>query len=735
MSRLLHRWIALPATALVLVLMLSGAALSLFPALESAQNPPTPPGMSVAELASRVKASLPEVQQVKRAPSGRITAYYFAGLTPAARVIDPATGEVLGDAAASATQNWLVELHRALLLGSAGRIAAGIGAGLMLLLSVSGVALLARRMGGWRRLLAPARGTLAQRLHVDLGRLALAGLLLSATTGLWMTLTVFGVISAAEPMPAFPAEVSGEVAPDPGQLAALRDIPLARLRVLSFPYPGDATDVFTVETDRGTGYVDQGSGAMLSFEPLGPIGHADTLIYALHTGRGMWLVGLLLGLSSLGGAVLSVTGLAIWLRGRRASARLRGFDGPGRADTILLVGSEGGSSWGFAETLGRALKEAGQRVHVAPLSAFEPGRWKRAERLIVLSATYGDGDAPGSARGFEARLARHGAGARPLPVAVLGFGDSRYARFCGFAETVQRAFDDLGWPRLCDLGRIDRQSPQEFARWGRELGRSLGLDLALNHQPDLPKTQELTLVARRDYGHDLQEPTAILRFSLPRTGPWQRLTGRGWPRFSAGDLLGILPEGDRLARFYSLASSSRDGFVEICVKKHPGGLCSGQLHALKPGDSVQAFIRPNPAFRPARGRPVVLIGAGTGIGPLAGFIRANRRRSPMHLYFGTRHPEADLLYDDALEQWRGSGRLASLAVAFSRIGERLHVQDLLRRDGERLAQMAAEGAQFLVCGGRAMAEGVQAALAEALRPAGLSLETLKAEGRYVEDVY
>ena len=90
MSRLLHRWIALPATVLVLVLMLSGAALSLFPALESAQSPPTPPGMSVAELASRVKAALPEVQQIKRAPSGRITAYYFAGLTPAARVIDPA---------------------------------------------------------------------------------------------------------------------------------------------------------------------------------------------------------------------------------------------------------------------------------------------------------------------------------------------------------------------------------------------------------------------------------------------------------------------------------------------------------------------------------------------------------------------------------------------------------------------------------------------------------------------
>ena len=47
-----------------------------------------------------------------------------------------------------------------------------------------------------------------------------------------------------------------------------------------------------------------------------------------------------------------------------------------------------------------------------------------------------------------------------------------------------------------------------------------------------------------------------------------------------------------VARFYSLASARSDGFVEIVVRKHPGGLCSGQLLALRPGDTVQAFLRP-----------------------------------------------------------------------------------------------------------------------------------------------
>lgn len=144
---------------------------------------------------------------------------------------------------------------------------------------------------------------------------------------------------------------------------------------------------------------------------------------------------------------------------------------------------------------------------------------------------------------------------------------------------------------------MDRQSPQDFARWGRDLGQALGLPLELVHQPVLPRTETLRLLSRRDYGAEVQAPTVILRFARPRPTLWQRLTGRGLARYRAGDLLGILPEGSAVPRLYSLASGAGDGFVEIVVRKQPGGLCSGQLCDLAPGDSVAAFLRPNPGFR------------------------------------------------------------------------------------------------------------------------------------------
>ncbi|SDL40248.1 sulfite reductase (NADPH) flavoprotein alpha-component [Paracoccus chinensis] len=41
----------------------------------------------------------------------------------------------------------------------------------------------------------------------------------------------------------------------------------------------------------------------------------------------------------------------------------------------------------------------------------------------------------------------------------------------------------------------------------------------------------------------------------------------------------------------------------------------------------------------------------------------------------------------------------------------------------------------MVCGACGMAADVRAALEDILAPAGLTLAVLKAEGRYVEDVY
>ncbi|MCR4267058.1 PepSY domain-containing protein [Nitratireductor sp. ZSWI3] len=735
MIRAFHRWPGLFALALVTVLALSGAALSVFPAAERLGAPQAEKGLSVAELATRIQAAYPGVEQIRRGPSGRITAYWFDGGAPGSAVIDPATGQGVASADPNQIERWLTNLHRSLFLGDGGRIAMAAGAAAMLVLSLSGTALVARRAGGWPHWFTRLRGPLSGRLHVEIARIAVLGLFLSSATALWMTASTFDLLPDGGATPAFPTAVSGEMGVALANLAVLGDTPVAELRELSFPYPGDATDVFTLKTDQGTGYLDQGTGALLNWSDLTGWERVSETIYMLHTGQGAATLGLVLGIMALGVPAMGATGVLVWLAARRGRPRIRGNQPAGRADTILLVGSEGGSTWGFAATLHAALTDAGQSVHVAPMSGFAPARYARAEQIIMLAATYGDGNAPASAKGFLDRLSALDR-APSSALAVLGFGDRSFPAYCAFAQDVAAAAEAKGWAELLPFDTIDRQSPQDFARWGRALGEALGIDLELAHQPVPPATETLTLISRRDYGAEVQAPTAILRFALPRATIWQRLTGAGFARFAAGDLIGIMPEGSPVPRLYSLASARRDGFVEIVVRKHPGGLCSSQLTALAPGDTVTAFLRRNPGFQPGRSRtPLILIGAGTGVGPLAGFVRGNARRRPIHLYFGMRHPDSDFFYGEEMPVWQEDGRLARLVTAVSRGARPHYVQDALRGDTAELARLIRDGARVMVCGGRDMAAGVADALAEILAPVGLTPAVLKAEGRYVEDVY
>ena len=530
MVRVLHRRPGLAALALVAVLALSGAALSVFPAAERLAAPQAGVGLSVAELAARIRAVHPGVEQIRRAPSGRITAWWFDDGAPGAAVIDPATGEGVASADPNRARRWLTNLHRSLFLGDGGRIATAAGAAAMLVLSISGAALVARRAGGWRRWFAPLRGPLAGRVHVEIARIAVAGLALSSATALWMTASTFDLLPDGAAMPAMTAEPSGETGAALDRLALLADTPVAELRELSFPYPGDASDVVTLKTDRGTALLDQGTGALLAWTDLTGWDRVSETVYMLHTGEGAAALGLVLGLMALGVPAMGATGALVWLAERRGRPRLRGAAPAGRAETILLVGSEGGATWGFAATLHAALTKAGQRVHVAPMSAFAPDRFARAERIVVLAATCGDGAAPASARGFLDRLAalERAPGA---PLAVLGFGDRSVPGYCAYAKAVAAAAEAKGWPALLPLDTVDRQSPQDFARWGRALGRAMGIELDLVHQPAPPATETLTLVSRRDYGAEVQAPTAILRFALPRPTLRQRLTRTGFARF------------------------------------------------------------------------------------------------------------------------------------------------------------------------------------------------------------
>lgn len=730
MLRKLHAYPTLIFALLVSFMAITGAVLSLEPALTQLHVASTgTAGANVADMANAVATNFTEPQRLVHKADGSLLVYHYGDAGLSANYVDPLTGSDLGPYEPSAFFGFFTELHRSIFAGDFGRLAAGITAFAMVLLSGSGVFLLAKQMGGWRNMFGRARGTSGQRLHIHVGRLSTVLLVITAVSGLWMSLVNFGLLSdgALGFMP-YPADVSGGPVASIADLSALQSIKLTELRELIFPITGDVFDVFTITTASGSGYVDQATGAMLTFTPNGVWQNVYQAVYTLHTGQGFWWYALLLGMGALCIPFMAYTGLAMWWR--RVSVgrpRIANNAASNKADIIILVGSQSNTTWGFAATLHAALVENDHKVHTAPMNSLARD-YPNARHMFVLTSTYGDGDAPENASRFLSKLNQLRANPA-LRYAVLGFGDRSFPKFCQFAHDVDGHMHGHGIARLRSVFAIDRQSAQSFADWGADVGRHIDEPLLLNHVQSYPETGKYVLTRRTDYGAELQAPKTILRFEVSGVRGSNK-------QFEAGDLVGIVPPGHDVPRYYSLASGHRDGFLEICVSKHPGGVCSGFLHGLKPGDTVDGFIRPNPAFRPINHRkPIVMIGAGTGIAPFAGFLRGNTKKRAMHLYWGGRDPAYDFLYQNDLLTWRKDGRLTGGRVAFSRAKQSQYVQDKLQEDAQFLQTIIADGAQIMVCGGVAMAKDVRKAIDEICKPLGTNYELLKKNGRFLEDVY
>ena len=206
-------------------------------------------------------------------------------------------------------------------------------------------------------------------------------------------------------------------------------------------------------------------------------------------------------------------------------------------------------------------------------------------------------------------------------------------------------------------------------------------------------------------------------------------------------------------RLYSVASSRKlvgDAahllVAEVAWESHGRarrGVASGMVARARAGERLRVFVQPNRHFRlPAdAGRPVIMIGPGTGVAPFRGFLQemeATGDRRPAWLFFGARRFNHDFLYQTEWQEWLASGQLARLDLAFSRDQpERRHVQQRLWEARETLAGWIGDGASLYVCGDAAgMARDVHTTLTRILGGEGEArLAELARAGRYLRDVY
>ncbi|TDO24467.1 PepSY domain-containing protein [Pedobacter duraquae] len=608
--------------------------------------------------------------------------------------IDPLTAKVLGKPEKkTAFFQWVTTLHRSLFLHETGRFFIGITAFLLFLIATSGTVLILQRQRGIKHFFKKiVKESFAQYYHVVLGRLLLIPILIISCSGTYLSLVRFNVIHEKKISHKIDFDSLKE-APEVKltDFSIFKKTKLSDVQSVEFPFSEDVEDYFLLKLKDREIVVNQFTGEVIDEIPYPLTTMMATLSLDLHTGRTNILWALVLALASANILFFIYSGFAITLNRRKN--RIKNKFKSDKSQYIILIGSENGSTFKYANALHEQILKSGATSYVGELNTYTV--YPKAEHIIILTATYGLGNPPTNAGKFLALLEKKPQ-LQPVNFSVLGFGSHAYPDFCKFAYEVNNHLSLQKWAvPLTEIHTVNDKSPDDFKLWLDVWSQKSGLPI--NIAPELlaskPKRlKQLSVISKTEISH---EDGAFLI----------RLKPAGRTTFTSGDLLAIYPANDYRERQYSIGRVAQD--VQLSVKLHNNGLGSGFLYNLQPGDTIKARIIGNSHFHfPKKASAVIMISNGTGIAPFLGMIAQNTRNVPCHLYCGFRGASSFELYQKGMDSHIAQQRLTKLNVAYSREQEKQYVKDLLHRDGFFIAKTLKENGVIMICGSLAMQQNV-----------------------------
>jgi len=189
----------------------------------------------------------------------------------------------------------------------------------------------------------------------------------------------------------------------------------------------------------------------------------------------------------------------------------------------------------------------------------------------------------------------------------------------------------------------------------------------------------------------------------------------GWSGHIAGQHVDVrltAADGYQTQRSYSIASAPQTSSLELLVDRIPDGEVSPYLtEVVRPGDRIELRgpIGGYFAWTTAHGGPLMLIGAGSGIVPLASML-AYRAESaaglPTRLLYSVRTAD-DIIFRSQLEAWAQKDPALTVSIALTRAAPSGWSGYRRRIDAEMLREVAFPPAQTpltYVCGPTPMVE-------------------------------
>ncbi|RZL34800.1 MAG: FAD-binding oxidoreductase, partial [Pedobacter sp.] len=390
----------------------------------------------------------------------------------------------------------------------------------------------------------------------------------------------------------------------------------------------------------------------------------------------------------------------------------------------LLVGSENGSTLGFANHVHNQLQSNGKKSYLTDMNNFS--EFPKAKKLVVFTSTYGLGEAPSNATKFEKLLSQFPQ-KQKIDFSVVGFGSKSYPDFCAFAIYVDELLSQQVWAnRGLSLHTVNDKSPEEFTQWVADWSNLNELAMATTpslYAQQLPKLAKFTVIDKAEIVCD-----QITTFRI-------NLKPSSLQKFKSGDLLAIYPLNNSVERFYSIGKVNKS--IQLIVRLHPMGLGSGFLHDLKKGKTIRARIIKNPQFYfPKNANQVALISNGTGIAPFLGMLDENKHHVETHLYAGFRRLNAlTKRYLEITDEFKKDSKLQTFNLAISREEVPQYVMNLIERDQDFFFKLLQKNGVIMICGSLKMQKDVEIILSAICKNNNDDYARFKANGQILTDCY
>ena len=132
----------------------------------------------------------------------------------------------------------------------------------------------------------------------------------------------------------------------------------------------------------------------------------------------------------------------------------------------IVYASESGNCEKLANDMAKAARRNGLKPALIDMADLEMAQLGSAKRLVLIAATWGEGDPPGRAvRAYGELMAEGAPRLDGVEFGVLALGDTAYVEFCAVGKKIDERLAALGGKRVVDRVDCDLDFAEPASKW------------------------------------------------------------------------------------------------------------------------------------------------------------------------------------------------------------------------------------------------------------------------------